>query len=132
MSMQKSNYDLLLNTVDEGDISKVIDVLKYISPNDHDGHRQSALISAADSGNIDMFKCLLDHGADVNYDDEAGDSPLICAAVIGSIEIVKLCIENGAELNKKNRFGVTALEYAEEHGQKEIVVLLKSYHTGNN
>ncbi|CAK7214006.1 hypothetical protein SBRCBS47491_001993 [Sporothrix bragantina] len=56
-----------------------------------------ALNAAATKGNVDIVKCLLDRGADVNGLDSTQLTPLAQAAVAGHVETVKTLLENGAD-----------------------------------
>ena len=66
--------------------------------------------SAVRSNKVNIVRCMLEYGADVNLVDEDGDSPLF-SAVYKSIdpEIRKCLLENGANANHVNNAGNTAL-----------------------
>lgn len=87
----------------------------------------TALILACDSGHIDSARLLIDAGADVNFQNEIGDSPLVCAVAIGRPDLVALLLENGAVQVSSLRFKgeKTLIEYAEELGNLEIIQLLR-------
>ena len=81
---------------------------------------------AVDTGDLEIVKILLDHGADPNMGDGWHHSPLIAAAEKGS-EMMTLLIEKGAKVNdgpggssalwdaaKSNRIG--ALKFLLDHG----------------
>jgi len=85
----------------------------------------SGLILAADSGNEEMVKLLLEGGANVNYANETGDTPLAAACFSGSIELVKLLLEKGANIEHVDRFGVSILDNARDH--PELVFFLKNF-----
>ena len=60
---------------------------------------------ACNHGNLDVVKCLLDHGA--NIDDVGGENcnrttSLMDAACNGHVDVVSLLIERGADLSIKN------------------------------
>ena len=81
------------------------------------------LMSAANSGDINTVKDLLNKGADVN---EISDNitVLMTVALKGQTEIVKLLIERGADVNGKGSGGTTVLMTAALKGHTEIVKLL--------
>ncbi|MBI4823896.1 MAG: ankyrin repeat domain-containing protein [Nitrospirae bacterium] len=79
---------------------------------------------AAEKGDINKVKSLLQHGADVNAKDNNGNTALMYAAVGGHTEIVQTLLNKGANVNAKNNFGNTALIYAVKNGRTEIVSLL--------
>ena len=84
----------------------------------------SPLIRASDENHLEMARLLIEYGATVNYQDDAGDTPLICAVVIGSIPIVGLLIKHGADVNYKNNLGSNALGYAKHYKNSKIINLL--------
>jgi len=61
-----------------------------------DANRGFALRVAVTNSDLEVAKTLLDAGADVHVD---GDRPIAIAAAQGSIEMVKLLIDNGADVN---------------------------------
>jgi ankyrin repeat protein len=68
---------------------------------------------AIDEGYLDVARNLIDHGADVNYSDDLGDTALGTAVFSGSIEMVALLVAKGSKVNFKDRSGYTARHYAE-------------------
>ncbi|TFK20296.1 ankyrin, partial [Coprinopsis marcescibilis] len=58
-----------------------------------DNRRWTALMMAAEQGNIDVVRLLVDAGANVDAHDEQGDSALTLAATRGSQSVVKLLLE---------------------------------------
>ena len=84
------------------------------------------LIDTCKTGNIDLVKKLLSHGADVNTKDD-GNTPLYYASRKGHTKIVKLLLEHGADVNAKNNYGETSLYWASRIGHTEIVKLLLEY-----
>jgi len=82
------------------------------------------LLSAASSGDTDAAARLLGQGADVNAENNQGDTPLLLAARSGKIETAKLLIEKGANLEAKNNVGDTALIAACTVGNSNIAQLL--------
>jgi len=96
----------------------------------------ATLLKAAESGNVNAIKDLLEKGADVNAIDEWGNTALSEAARAGHIAVVKLLIDKGADVNAKDdkrgwifnytfdRRGMTALMWAAERGHTEVVKFL--------
>ncbi|MDD5773688.1 MAG: ankyrin repeat domain-containing protein [bacterium] len=84
----------------------------------------SGLISAAEKGDINTVKQLLDQGADINVKDRNGITALITAVWNSYTEIVKLLLEKGADVNAKDDYGRTVLMKAVEDGNIEIIKLL--------
>jgi len=82
------------------------------------------LMSAAESGDINTVKNLIDKGADVNVRDEYQYTPLHKASEGGYTETVKLLIDKGADVNAKGRWNLTPLHYAVREGHADIAVFL--------
>ncbi|MEM4720009.1 MAG: ankyrin repeat domain-containing protein, partial [Candidatus Bilamarchaeaceae archaeon] len=85
----------------------------------------SKLIEAANTGNAELVKRLIERGADVNAETRFGETVLRYALEKGHTEIAKLLIERGADVNAKNKDGWTALMYALVKGHTEIAELLR-------
>ena len=87
---------------------------------------ESELIDAAELGNINIVRQLLDRGVDPDFqeDDCNGDAALITASRNGFINIVGLLLNRGANPNIQDIDGDSALLHASEYGHIEIVNLL--------
>jgi len=79
---------------------------------------------AAQLGQIDTVKRLLDEGADVNARDPAGVSPLHRAVGMGHTDVVNLLLERGADVTATAPFGTTPLHSAAIRGQWRAAELL--------
>ena len=74
---------------------------------------QHSLNQAADTGNLEEVKWLLDHGANVNGTDRPDDdTPLIYAAGRGYAEIARYLVSRGANVNAGREHGRSALAQA--------------------
>ena len=62
------------------------------------------LTLATRKSNIDIMKCLIDHGASVDQGSYDGTTPLFIAVSKGDLESVKLLIKSGCDVNKGNRY----------------------------
>ncbi len=71
------------------------------------------LLAAEQQGNthatVELRKYLVNHGADVNYQDAQGWTPLIYAAYQGIVELAAFLLDHGADINAKDKQGRTAL-----------------------
>jgi len=74
------------------------------------------LIHAAEKGDTETVKMLLNKGADVNAKDKDGETALMYAAQKGHTEIVEILLINGADINAKDKDGNTALILAAAWG----------------
>lgn len=82
------------------------------------------LIYAAENGDEDIVKALLQAGADVNQTDSDNNTALMQATENGHNKIVKLLIKNGADVDMENDYDETALSIARENGSRFITGLL--------
>ena len=94
-------------------------------------------LRAAQSGDIELMKFLLDHGADPKIMTAHKDSALAVAAGIGwvegvtfewspeqSVEAVKMCLDLGIDPNVADDQGRTALHGAAHKGRTEVIQIL--------
>ena len=73
----------------------------------------TALHYAAQNGNLDIIKFLVEHGADISAQDYGQSRSVIhFAALNGDIECIKYLTEHGADLLDKDANGATAFHYA--------------------
>jgi ankyrin repeat protein len=88
------------------------------------GH--TALMYAAENGDVELGRFLLEAGADVDVVDLYNDPAVNVAAFYGELEFVKLLVENGADLNIKGFGRRTALGHAIFRGHTEVADYLRS------
>jgi len=88
---------------------------------------ERALVSAAESGNIEAVKQHLAAGVDVNAKNKNGTTPLHKATGRGHKEVAELLIANGADVNAKLDGGQTPLDSAIEYNQPQIADLLRKH-----
>ena len=82
------------------------------------------LISACDSGSLNVVKYLISKGANINATDITGTTPLIRATKSHHPDVVKYLIDNGAYLNTIDNLGQAAIHYAVNDKSFEIVKYL--------
>jgi ankyrin repeat protein len=73
---------------------------------------------------IEVTHVLLAHGADVNAQQDHGETPLYMAASWGNLEVVELLLAHGADINMPNKTGYTSLIENASSGKAEMVELL--------
>lgn len=74
---------------------------------------------------VEIAKALIDHGADINAQNNISDSPYLYAGAEGRTEILAYMLEKGEpDQQKVNRFGGNALIPAAEKGHIDNVRLL--------
>jgi hypothetical protein len=94
-------------------------------------------LRAAQSGDVDLMKVLLAHGADPKIATAHNDSALAVAAGIGwvegvtfewseknNVEAVKMCLDAGIDVNAQDDQGRTALHGAAHKGRTEVIQML--------
>lgn len=108
----------------------MMDILAEESFQDLDMEEEPLQDLASEGTDYDAIKAELDSGADVNMQDEYGDTPLHNLFYNENVdyEIVKLLLDTGADVTIKNNFGETPRDMALGSEQKfEVVELLRSY-----
>lgn len=95
---------------------------KYLNSINGDG--KSYLLSAVETGDVEIFKILINNGADVNIKDAKGKTPLHSVASKNNIEMAKFLLENKANANIQDKSGQTPLHYAVSNNNLEMTKLL--------
>lgn len=105
----------LWKAVKTGDYNEVKNLLEkganpnFVTSNVIDG-TATPFHSAVRCNEVNIVRCMLEYGADVNLVDEDGDSPLFSAVYKSTDpEIRNLLLESGADANHVNNAGNTAL-----------------------
>lgn len=101
------------------------------SPNATDAHGTNGLGILGNarrrvpaSSILPIAKLLVDHGADINLADKAGNTPLFFAIQGGSIDMLKFLVAHGADVNATNKAGDTPLALAIHDGNAVIAEFL--------
>lgn len=68
-----------------------------------------------------IIEKLIESGADVNLQNEAGKTPLMLAAFAGKLISIKELKHHGARFDLKDKGGSTALHWAVDGGNIEII-----------
>ena len=69
-------------------------------------------------------KYLVEHGANVNVKNDAGDMPLATTLWLNNMELVKYLLDKGADINAKNTQGVSPIYTAALVSDPDIIELL--------
>jgi ankyrin repeat protein len=85
---------------------------------------KTALMWAAETGQVRVIRMLLDYGAIVDRGNAKGGTALMYAAVAGRSEAIRTLVEAGADPNHRVRHGWTPLLLATAKGHVEAVRLL--------
>ena len=97
-----------------------------INVNIVDRRGRTALHEAVILSNIDMCKLLIEYGADVNIQDNDGDTPLLKAFKVNefNLEIVRLLVDRGAYININDNNNRNVFFYADDN--EELINILKN------
>lgn len=96
----------------------------------HDDDRQWAMAIAAQYGNVEIMRLLLDAGVDPNHYNPLGghshSTPLHQAAGYGHLDVVQLLVERGAKLDwKDTMWNATPADWAQHEGKAEVEAYLR-------
>jgi len=85
----------------------------------------TALHYAAEKGDIEVVKFLVEHEADIDAQDTVLSRTAIhLAAENGNLDCIKYLVEKGADVQDKDSYGATALHYAARSNHLDIVKFL--------
>ncbi|MEL7121792.1 MAG: alpha/beta fold hydrolase [Bacteroidota bacterium] len=84
-----------------------------------------ALNWAAQRGQVEIIKLLLENGADINASNKTGFTPIHHAVEACRLESFKLLKEKGADLSITTKNGVKPITTAKRRGCEELVDLIK-------
>jgi len=124
--INSEEFDLLIYTIENNASSPMIEYIisQYPSLNYY-SYDKSPLCCAITTNNLDLVKLLLDHGADINKNEEFEDEPLIHAIKRGNNDIIKYLIDHGATIDQDiDKSIYTPLYYAIQMENEEIVQYL--------
>lgn len=85
---------------------------------------KTALMMAAENGDVAAISSLLESGAAINAQNNHGVTSLVYAAKRGHLEAVKLLLEHGARTELTGVWGETPLIAASMYGHFEVVKVL--------
>ena len=87
----------------------------------------SPLHQAAETGNIESMKKLLNAGTDIEVRDSKGFTPLDYAVLAKELESVRFLLSHGAKINADSVYDASILHAAATIGVPEILKLLLDY-----
>lgn len=112
---------------DPGSLRKLLD--HGFDPNRPNWIGRTFLHRAAERGDIEIARILLEYGADIDAVElESGGTPLAAAAREGQVEMVRFLIERGADPAVPTESPwATPLAWAEKKGHREIADILRKH-----
>ncbi|MDA0780954.1 MAG: ankyrin repeat domain-containing protein [Rickettsiales bacterium] len=90
----------------------------------------NSLVDAADNGDIQEVRRLLNSGAKPDSEGDFGVTALMRAAFKGHLDVAELLIKSGAYVNAADIGGDTALHMASRSGNAKMVKMLLHYDAG--
>ncbi len=91
---------------------------------DVDAKGNTALIRSISSRKNAEAQELIKQGADINHQNNMGDTPLMVATTSGNVEMVKLLLKNNVNINLRTLAGSPALSMAINMRKRDITALL--------
>lgn len=95
-----------------------------------DGGGCQPLIRAAQAGQLGVATLLVQRGANINVQEQWGETALFCAAIIGHEEMAAFLLSEGAQANIGNDMGLTPLLIAAKAGHMGLVRRLVQHMAG--
>jgi ankyrin repeat protein len=125
VAVLSSCISMIHRSIERGDLPRIreeVDNGESLEATDY--RDQTPLIMAAEYGEMEIVRYLVEQGANVNATTPVGDgeqTPLRKAIERGDYEMVRFLVQNGAEVNQENQFGWTPLMTAARTGNIEIM-----------
>lgn len=88
------------------------DVVPAAVLNEQDQKGMTALMHAANSGQVEFVIDLMDKGAIVDIQDERGMTALMHAAIADHVDVAKALVDRGAAIDLQDNEGLTAVTWA--------------------
>ena len=106
--------------------------VEYGADDDWKEEAKDLLHAAAEQGDIDTIKSLLERGMDINARNASNKTPLDRAAAKGNVDVVRLLIEGGAEVDSRDKWGWTPLRVSSRDGHVEVSRVLLDHGSNVN
>lgn len=124
---QKMHSELLgfVRQNDEAAVKQLLEnpeiVKRELNPECPPQTRCKPITFAAENGNLNILKMLLDAGADPNGATSIGDTPLIIAIMSNQKAAIDMLLQYKADVNRTNKFGISAFVGAVGMGDYVLV-----------
>lgn len=126
----RNKDDIMLDAFYYAALYEHTDTLKYLEEKEinlnkeHSEKEIPMLHEAIERKDINVIKCLIDKGANINIKNRSQNTPLHIAIEKGNKEIVKLLLEKGADINAQGEYMLSPLHLAIHKESPELVRLL--------
>ncbi len=115
----------LLVAARQGDLPAVKAALaRGAEPSSRNGQGKTALVMAAEKGQVDLALTMIEAGTDVNLATVERVTPLMTASYVGTAVVVQGLLKKGARWEPVDRMGKPAALYAAGQGQLDALRLL--------
>jgi len=92
----------------------------------------SVLDMASRSGNLDVFKYLLNFSSHKSLRANSGFTPMHWAAMYGKLNILEYLLDHVENINPGNAQKMTPMHLASKNGHTEVVTFLRDFSTDSN
>ncbi|MBU0728645.1 MAG: ankyrin repeat domain-containing protein [Proteobacteria bacterium] len=113
-------------------VKKLLDLGASVNKKPNSGTMLTPLMWAANIGESEIIKLLIDKGANIWEEDARGHTALRPALENGHRETVRLLLLNGADLDGKDNYGFTHLMWAKEMKIPQAVTMLNEFGAREN
>ena len=123
----EGSYSVMLAAIGTGDCNTVRWLIEQgVDVNHCDKNGFTAVLNAAQQGNLDVLKLLKESGANIHVQNEMGDNSIMSASIgTGDCNTVRWLIEQGVDVNHCDKNGFTAVLNAAQQGNLDVLKLLK-------
>ena len=87
----------------------------------------SPLHVAGYNDNIEMIKILLENGAEIDLEDNEGNTPICFCARFGNEKSIKFLKEKGADIYKRNKSKISPIETCIQYGHKKSMEIFLEF-----
>lgn len=94
------------------DVDEWLDAYPSLIDSRNPNTNATAIVIAAQNGNLDLVRFLHQSGADLNASDHGDQGALFYAALKGEVQVANYLIDNGVDPRTTNRSGMSALSAA--------------------
>jgi ankyrin repeat protein len=125
LGAQQDDSAALFDALKSHDLGELKSALKHgASPASRDSYGHGIFNIAAQNGDIEAMKVLLDAGADIDGPDKLEMPPIIYAVNMMRVESVEFLLARGAKVDARDHLGHTALIQAVNRDSPEMVRML--------
>lgn len=125
---------LLLSAIEEnntflvGVLAGELDLNFIINEDDDSPNWKTPLAKAVQSGNLEIVKLLIEHGANIETIDIEPNGTVLFEAVFNNdTEMVELLLKYNAKIRQEAAWGGSPYDYAKKHNLREIIQLFEKH-----